>query len=135
MAATVSAVADGLKTKLATITGVRAFSYQPEQLNPPTAYPVLTQINYHKAFGGGNVQMEWSINLIVGRYTDSRAHAALDGYLSYDGASSLRAALETDPTLGGVCSNLVVTSGYNISSLSEAGADYLTIQVIVTVHG
>lgn len=134
MAATVSQVADGLKARLATISGLRTFSYQPEQLNPPIAFPSLSSIQYHRAFAGGNVQMVWIIRVIVGRYLDRTAHALLDDYLSYSGAKSIRAALEADTTLGGVAASLVVSSSADISSLAVDGAEFLEIQTTITVH-
>ncbi len=134
-AASVSAVAEGLRVRLATISGLRTFAYQPEQLNPPFAYPVLTAINYHKGMGNGLVSMTWVINVVVGRYTDRTANTQLDGYLSYSGATSIRAALEGDLTLGGVVDNLVVPSGADIRSLSSGEAEFLQVQFQVTVYG
>ena len=135
MAATVSQVATGLANRLATISGLRSSTYQPEQLNPPFAFPTLNRIEYHKAFGGGDVVMDWTVNVIVGRYVDRNAFATLDGFLSYSGATSIRAAIEGDKTLGGVCQTLVLPSGANITSLSSADAEFLQIQFQVTVHG
>ena len=135
MAATVSQVATGLAARLATIAGLRTSTYQPEQLNPPFAFPTLNRIEYHKAFGGGDVVMDWTVNVIVGRYVDRNAFATLDGFLSYSGATSIRAAIEGDKTLGGVCQTLVLPSGANIMSLSSADAEFLQIQFQVTVHG
>lgn len=135
MPATVSQVASGLATRLATISGLRTSTYQPEQLNPPFAFPTLNSIQYHKAFGGGDVVMDWTVNVIVGRYVDRNAFATLDGFLSYSGATSIRAAIEGDKTLGGVCQTLVLPSGANITSLSSADAEFLQIQFQVTVHG
>ena len=135
MAATVSQVADGLKARLATISGLRTFSYQPEQLNPPIAFPVLTSINYHRAFAGGDIETYWQIRVVVGRYLDRTAHALLDEFLSYDGAKSIRAAVEADKTLGGVAQTLVLSSGADISSLSQDGAEFLEIQLSLTVYG
>ena len=135
MAATVSQVATGLATRLATVSGLRASAFQPEQLNPPFAFPTLNRIEYHKAFGGGDVVMDWTVNVIVGRYVDRNAFATLDGFLSYSGATSIRAAIEADKTLGGVCQTLVLPSGANITSLSSADAEFLQIQFQVTVHG
>lgn len=134
MPATVSQVADGLKVRLATVSGLRTFSYQPEQLNPPVAFPVLESVEYHRAFAGGNVQMRWQVFVIVGRYLDRVAHSNLDGYLSYDGATSLRAAIEGDKTLGGVAQTLILDSGMSIGSLSVAEADFLQVQFSVLVH-
>jgi hypothetical protein len=135
MPATVSQVAEGIKTRLATITGLRAHSYQPEQLNtPPFAYPELTQLEYHKAFGGGDVVMTWQVHVVVGRYTDRTAFSLLDDFLSYSGTKSIRACLETDKTLGGVCQTLVLSSGTDISSIGEAGAEFLEIRLSLVVH-
>ena len=134
MAATTKQVADGLKNALATISGLRSYSLQPDQLNPPIAFPILNGVEYHQAFQGGDVVMDWTISVIVGRYTDRTAHAALDGYLNYSGASSIRAAIEADKTLGGVCQTLVLASSANIQSLSVAEADYLTVEFQLTVH-
>lgn len=135
MPATVSQVAEGIKTRLATITGLRAFSYQTEQMNaPPFAYPELTQVEYHRAFSGGDVVMTFVIHVVVGRYTDRTAFALLDDFLSFSGAKSIRACLETDKTLGGVCQTLVLPSGADISSLGEGGAEFLEIQLSLTVH-
>jgi len=61
MAATVSQVAAGLQARLATITGLRTFSYQPEQENPPFGYPQINRIDYHRAFSGGDVVMDWTL--------------------------------------------------------------------------
>lgn len=134
MPATVSQVAEGLKARLATISGLRTFSYQPEQLNPPVAFPIIESIEYHRAFGGGDVRMRFTIMVIVGRYLDRVAHSNLDGYVSYSGATSLRAALEGDTTLGGVAQTLVMDQGLSIGSLTVAEADFLQVSCSVLVH-
>jgi hypothetical protein len=133
--ASISDIRTGLATRLATISGLRTFPYQPEQENPPFGYPQINSINYHRAFDGGDVVMDWTVFVIVGRYLDRTAHASLDDYLSYSGAKSVRAAIEGDPTLGGVCSTLIVRSGADITSLDANGAQFLVIQMQVEVHG
>lgn len=135
MPATVSQVAIGLANRLSTISGLRVSTYQPEQLNPPFAYPQINRIEYHRAYGGGDVVMDWTVHVVVGRWLDRTAHAALDDYLSYSGAKSIRAAIEGDTSLGGVCSTLIVRSGLDISSLDANGAEFLQIQLQVEVHG
>lgn len=134
MPATVSQVADGLKTRLATINGLRTFSYQPEQLNPPVAFPVLESVEYHGAMSGGDVRMRFMIFVVVGRYLDRVAHSNLDGYLSYSGATSLRAAIEGDKTLGGVAQTLILDGGMSIGSLTVAEADFLQVSCSLLVH-
>jgi hypothetical protein len=134
MAASVSAVATALMASLSTVNGLRTKTYQPENPVPPIAYPVLQTITYHRAFTGGDVVMEWNVSVIAGRWTDRTAHALLDSYLSYDGASSIRAALEADKTLGGVVQTMIVQNSANIASLSQADQEFLEITFQVTVH-
>ena len=134
MPATVSQVADGIKTRLATISGLRTFSYQPEQVNPPVAFPVVESVEFHGAFGGGDVRMRFGVFVIVGRYLDRVAHANLDGFLSYSGATSLRAAIEGDRTLGGVANTLILENGLSVSALSVAEAEFLQVSFSLLVH-
>jgi hypothetical protein len=135
MPATVSQVAAGLAARLATISGLRVTTYQPEQLNPPFAYPQINRVDYHRAFAGGDVVMDWTVHVVVGRWVDRVSHSLLDDFLSYSGAKSVRAAIEGDPTLGGVCSTLIVRSGADITSLDAGGAEFLQIQFQLEVHG
>ena len=134
--ATVNAVATAIATKLATISGLRTYTYQPEQVTPPVAYPELTQVVYHRTMGKGTAltQMEWLIHVIVGRYTDRTAHDLLDQYLSATGAKSVRAAIESDDTLGGVVQAIILSTSADITSLTSGDAEFLQIQFTLTVH-
>lgn len=134
MPATVNQVATGLATRLATISGLRTYTYQPEQLNPPFAFPTLNRITYHRAFNGGDVVMDWTVTVIVGRYTDRTAHSLLDSYLSYSGASSIRAAIEGDTTLGGVVQTVILSDGASVSAVTQGDADFLQITTDCQVH-
>lgn len=132
----VSAIADGLKARLATISGLRAYSYQPEQLNPPFAYPVLNGVTYHQTMGMGNAvtQYDWSVYVVVGRWVDRVAITNLDGFISPTGATSIRAALEGDLTLGGACQDLIVASSANISALEQEDAEFMQVSYSVTIY-
>ena len=134
--ATVNAVATAITAKLATINGLRTYTYQPEQVTPPVAYPELTQVVYHRTMGKGTAltQMEWLIHVIVGRYTDRTAHDLLDQYLSATGAKSVRAAIESDDTLGGVAQAIILSTSADITSLTSGDAEFLQIQFTLTVH-
>jgi hypothetical protein len=98
-------------------------------------FPVLNSVTYHRAFNGGDVVFNYTIVVIVGRYTDRTADALLDGYLSYSGATSIRAAIEGDPTLGGIAQTLIVESSADVTSLNSADAEFLEIRFAVEVHG
>lgn len=135
MAATVTQVVTGIKNRLATISGLRAFDYQPEQINPVIGFPIVDRIEYHRAFSGGDVVFFVTVTVIVGRYTDRTAFALLDDFMAYSGAKSIRAALEGDPTLGGIASNLIVRSSADIRSASQGDAEFLEVQFQMEVHG
>jgi hypothetical protein len=128
MAAKVSEIAAGIATRLATISGLRTVTFQPDQLNPPVAFPVLDEITYHGAFGGGDVETEWTVTAVTGRWTERTSYAALDAYLDFSGSSSLRAALEADATLGGVVSTSVVASGTKVVSIVQGEAEFLAVE-------
>ena len=134
MPAAVSDVASGIATRLATVSGLRTFSFDPMQYNPPVAFPILQNIRYHEAFAGGDVQMEFSIMLIAARWAERLSYAVLDGYMSFSGSTSIRAAIEADKTLGGVVQTCVLSSSANITSVSSGEAEYLSVEFGLTVH-
>ena len=131
---TVSQIKTGLAANLATVSGLRAYAYQPDNVNTPFAWPLLDSIQYNGAMGGGLITHKFTISVVVGRSAERTAQTLLDGYLSYEGATSIRQALESDRTLGGVVQDLIVESADNISTLEANDATYLAIDFAVTVY-
>lgn len=135
MPATISQVKDGLKARIQTISGLRAFDYQPDQVNPPFAFPTLDTITYHQTgMSSGGVVMNFTVTLIVNRAVERTAQDQLDQYMSWDGAQSLRAAIEADRTLGGVCDDLIVTNAENLTNIDANDTLYLAVDFKVTVY-
>jgi hypothetical protein len=135
MAVTISQVSAGLKARLATISGLRTYDYQPDTGYVPFAFPGLTTIEYHKAMSGGMRIFTFNITVVTGRVDERTGQDELDAFASYDGAKSVRAALEADKTLGGIVDTLIVTSSANVSALSQGDNQYLTLDFTVTVYG
>ena len=131
---TVSQIKTGLAANLATVSGLRAYAYQPDNVNTPFAWPLLDSIQYNGAMGGGLITHKFTVSVVVGRSAERTAQTLLDGYLSYKGATSIRQALESDRTLGGVVQDLIVESADNISTLEANDATYLAIDFMVTVY-
>jgi len=50
---TVSQIKTGLAANLATVSGLRAYAYQSDNVNTPFAWPLLDSIQYNGAMGGG----------------------------------------------------------------------------------
>lgn len=133
MPATITQVKTGLAARLATITGLRTYAYQPDQLNAPMAYSNLNTITYHRTFGGMTEQ-EYTVTVIVARATERTAEAFVDGFTAYDGTTSVRAAIEADRTLGGVVDDLIVESATGIQSVSANDTEYLSVDFVVRVY-
>ena len=131
---TVSQIKTGLAANLATVSGLRAYAYQPDNVNTPFAWPLLDSIQYNGAMGGGLITHKFTVSVVVGRSAERTAQTLLDGYLSYAGAISIRQAIESDRTLGGVVQDLIVESADNISTLEANDATYLAIDFVVTVY-
>lgn len=133
MSATVGQVKTALAASLATITGLRTYSRQPDQINTPMAFPTLQTIDYHKAMGNGLVTHTYAITIIVGRASERASEQLLDTYLSYD-QGGVRYAIESDPTLGGVARTSIVDSASQIQSIEGNDALYLTVDFRVIVY-
>jgi len=135
MPATPSEVMAGIKTRLSTISGLRVFDYQPDNINPPVAFGEINSINYHGAFQGGNVVYDITIITIVGRVSERSAQAQLDGFVAYSGPTSIRSAIEADGTLGGVAQDTVVSRSTSVRQMSIGEAEYLQVEITAQVHG
>lgn len=132
--ATVSELRTGIATNLATISGLRTSSTIPDQLNPPIAVVVPTSIRYDLAFARtGGDEYEFVITAIVGRVDERTAQNRLDAYCSNSGASSIKAAVESDKTLGGKAFNCRVTDLRNYTQVTVGDATYLAAEFVVQV--
>jgi hypothetical protein len=131
---TVTEIKDGIATALRTISGLRAYAQQPDNVNAPFAWPMLDSITYNGAMGGGLLTHIFTVSVVVGRMAERTAQISLDGFLSYRGSSSVRQALESDRTLGGVVQDLLVESASNISTLDGNDATYLMVDFRVVVY-
>ena len=134
MPATITTAAEGLRTQLATVTGLRVYDHIADSFQPPAAMVAIETVDYHQAFRGGDSVYTFRISLLVARTDDRTAQRKLDEFLSYSGTKSIRQAIEADPTLGGRVEASVVTSGGNVAAIQVNEATYLGVDFDVTVH-
>ena len=134
MSYSVTEIKTGISNALATIPGLRAYAQQPDNINAPFAWPMLESITYNGAMRGGLITNVFTVSVCVGRVSERTAQTALDGFLSYEGATSVRAALEADRSLGGVVQNLLVESASNISTMDGNDTTYLMVDFRVVVY-
>lgn len=105
--ATILEQADGIRAALATITTLRAYAEEPDEVQvgqgKAVAFPLLREIAYDEAFDGGAVYT-WDVVVLAAPESAGRVRGqrAVDPYVAPTGASSVVAALYADSTLGGV---------------------------------
>jgi hypothetical protein len=133
--ANVSDLRTGIASNLATITGLRTAATVPDQINPPIAVVMPTSITYDTAFArSGGDEYEFSVMVIVGRVDERMAQNKLDAYCSGSGAQSIKAAIQSNRTLGGKAFDCRVTSLRSYNQISVADVTYLAAEFAVQVY-
>jgi len=113
---TVSEIRAGLAANLATITGTQIVSYQLSNPTTPSIAVFPAGVDYNQAMARGLDKWTFTVQAIVSASVDQNGQQLLDSYLAPTGSTSIRAALESDRTLGGKVQNVQVTrvSGYTL---------------------
>lgn len=131
--ATMSNLRNGLATRLATISGLRTSATLPDQPQPPQAVVYPDRVTYDTALGRGSDEYTFVVLVIVGRIAERTAQTSLDAYCNPSGSTSIKAAVEGDPTLGGNALDCRVTEMRGQSSLTLGDTTYLTAEFVVSV--
>lgn len=134
MAGLLSEIKRGLAEALANVPGLRVAEQIPEQINPPVAVISRSSVDYTQAMSGGLTEWTMEIELIAGRMAEQASQRTIDGWLSWDGAMSVRKAIEADRTLGGNAQSCIVTRADALHSISVGDADYLGVTMTVTIY-
>lgn len=115
-------IREALAANLASVTGLQENAYVLSQPTPPAAEVMPAPIEYDRAFGRGLDRLNFIVRVFVGFTQDIGAQKRLDSMLASTGAASIKTALESDKTLGGLVDDLHVTgtSGYQL--FSRAGS-------------
>jgi hypothetical protein len=129
-----TAVRTGLSTALDTITNLRCFDYVPDSLSPPAAIVEPLEIEYGTAMANGLNRVTAYVLIVVGRMSDRSSQDRIDAYVNTTGASSVVAAIEADPTLGGTAESLVVTDFRPLNAEDVASLQYWGGAFDVTVY-
>lgn len=122
MAATLAQIRTGLANALAVIPDVQVSAYLLDRPEPPTLMVVgPSEITPHRAMANGLAEWTITVQGFVGAVADRGSHVRLDLWLDESGTTSVRAAIEADPSLGGVVQSTVVTSisGYGKANLPD----------------
>lgn len=128
-----SSIRAGLAANLATISGLRTYSYVPDIINPPIAVAAPSAVEYDAAFKRGHDTLLWDVIVIVSRADEKAAQDALDTYCDKSGSLSVKAAVESDITLGGACIQARVTDLTSYQSLAVGEVQYLAATFRVSI--
>jgi len=130
----IAAIRTGLAANAATISGLTCTAYAPDAVAVPAFFSVEIAIAFDEANDRSTDAVAVTCRLLVSRADDRGGQQALDAYLSGT-TGGLKTAIESDPTLGGVCdwAVLVAIDGYGQYSVGEAV--YYGVTVHVEVQG
>ena len=130
----IRAVRQGIADNLSAIPGLRAVPTVPDSPNPPIATVIPVSVAYDSDFGPDISEYQFTVALLVGRVDERSAQNALDDYCDATGDRSVKAAIEADPTLGGVAIDLRVTSMQNDGQTPVGEVIYLSAEWSVVVY-
>lgn len=101
-APTIRQIRSGFGDRLKTISGLRVFDTIPGNFSPPAAIVGMPRRVETETMQRGTDRYEVDIWVVVARQADAQSEKAVEQYLNATGATSVRAAIYADTTLGGV---------------------------------
>lgn len=124
-----SQVRDALAASMSGISGLRVSAFMPDAPRPPVVIVMPQRIAFDLDARRGADSFYIRLMLIVSRADDRSSQAQLDGFIS-----SIKAAVESDRTLGGEVDTCRVTTLDNyayvpVGDTIYLGADF-TVEVI-----
>lgn len=127
------AIAHNLSTLLATQVSHRMLSNP----TPPAVHVYPSSTEFDRTMGRGIDYQVFTVQALVGTVSEEAAQDQLDQYLSGSGPRSVKAAVETDKTLGGLVNNLRVTDATGYRQVVRDGKEILVCdwRVEVWAHG
>lgn len=133
MSTTLDAICDGLAANLASIPGYVVYPTIPGAIATPCAVVGEPEINYDQSFGRGVDVYELPVLVLVSRADEDSGRAALHDAMDPSGVTSVKAAVQTDRSLGGSASDCRVTrvrkAGAHVANeIAYLGAEW-TVEV------
>ena len=130
---TIQTIRQGIATNLATITGLRTSAFVPDNPTPPIAIVVPERVDYDTAMRRGLDTFTFKVLVIAQRASERGAQNTLDAFCDSTGATSVKAAIESDRSLGGAANDCRVTDLTDYGPLTVGETQYLAATFSVTV--
>ena len=130
----ISDIREGIKQNLSSIEGLRCYDLVPDVIVPPCVVVGQLDFTFDLNNARGLDQANLDVFVIVQRFSERTGQDKLDTYLAGSGDKSIKAAIESDRTLGGACNTLRVTSAES-GTYQMGDIDYLSYRYRLTVWG
>jgi hypothetical protein len=130
----ISDIREGIKQNLSSIDGLRCYDLVPDVIVPPCVVVGQLDFTFDLNNARGLDQANLDVFVIVQRFSERTGQDKLDKYLAGSGDNSIKAAIESDRTLGGACNTLRVTSAES-GTYQMGDIDYLSYRYRLTVWG
>jgi len=124
---------NAMATNLATIPGLRTSAELPDNPSPPIAIVQLNSVTYDQAFQNGLALYNFTITVVVGKVAERHAQQKLNAYAS-SGTGGIKAALQSDKTLGGQAFDVKLQEMTNIGAITLGEQQYLAAEFAATVY-
>ena len=138
MPSSMSQIREALAESMLAVDGLRVFDVLPAQPPIPCAIVAPDTVEYDSSFGNvarvaGLTRYEFIITVLVGSMSERAAQHRLDGYVSPSGDQSIKAAVESDRTLGGVVSDVRVAGMRDYVSFPNGDSTFLGAEFVAQV--
>ena len=130
----VNGVRDALKSNLQTITGLRVYDQIPDVVVPPCAIVGQLDFTFDIDNARGLDQASVDIFVLVQRISERAGQDKLDLLLAGSGSGSIKTALESDRTLGGLVDTLRVISA-DSGTYTSGETSFLSYRYNLTIWG
>lgn len=128
----ISDLRQGLVDNLQTIPNLRVYATLPDVVNPPAALITLDKITYNRQMQAGMSEYDFKVSVVLGRVSERVAQQNLDLLVAPSG-DSVKAAIESDKTLGGNAFDVFVPELSAYGAVNINGIDYLSAEFSVQV--
>ena len=130
----INGVRDALKDNLQTITNLRVYDLIPDVIVPPCAVVGQLDFTFDIDNQRGLDQASVDVFVIVQRISERTGQEKLDLLLAGSGNASIKTALESDRTLGGLVDTLRVITAES-GTYNSGDQSFLSYRYNLTIWG
>lgn len=131
----IQAIREGIAANLATIDGLRVSAFVPDNPTPPIAVVIPQRVEFDASMHRGMDQFTFDVIVIAARASERNAQRTLDDYCNVTGETSVKAAVESDKSLGGSVMDCRVTELTGYGPLAIGEVQYLSATFTVAAIG